>query len=196
MGEYNGGLKDLCNCRNPLLLHLCRLVTVASRSQLSNLFYLSQPGKTDSFQELCLWPFWSSLGIYRGAKGLTQAPMARAFATERFSGWVSCSRCFHVWKEIELLSLLPCLSLRALQCNNQQITMQCLGQCGCGVLARAHVLSLVSAQERALESKREESGKMLLPAEDAYCLQIQPGRWPAEFQSLIKSSLFSKLIIV
>lgn len=32
--------------------------------------------------------------------------------------------------------------------------MQCLGQCGCGVLARAHVLSLVSAQERALESKR------------------------------------------
>ena len=36
---------------------------------------------------------------------------------------------------------------------------------------------------------------MLLPAEDDYCLQIKPGRWPAEFQSLIKSALFSKLII-
>lgn len=39
-------------------------------------------------------------------------------------------------------SLLSCLSLRvALKCNNQQITMQCLGQHRCEVLALAHELS-------------------------------------------------------
>lgn len=152
-GIYNGGLKELCNCRNALLMHLCTdWPQWPSDHSLPTCFTSHNHARQTAFRN-CASDLSEAHHVFtEDPKGLTQEPMARAFATERFSGWVSCRRCFHVWKEIELLSLLPCLSLRALQCNNQQITMQCLGQCGCGVLASAHVLSLVSAQARALES--------------------------------------------
>lgn len=69
-------------------------------------------------------------------------------------------------------SLLPRLSLRvALQCNNQQNAVHCLGQCGCDVLAPAHVLSpglspseSLGGLERGTRKNVAASGRCLLLA--------------------------------
>lgn len=70
-----------------------------------------------------------------------------------------------------MCSLPPCLSLEvALQCNNEQIALHCLGQCGCDVLAPAHVLgpglspneSLGGLERRTRENVAASRRRLLL----------------------------------